>query len=268
MIASPHNPIIKRVRVLQARRREREADGVFVIEGARLFAEAARSGAAPRLILHRADLDARGRAALEALAARGGDVHIASPAALAVASDTETPSGLVAVVPIPRTSPPPSLRFALVLDGLADPGNLGTILRTADAAGVEAVFLTAGSVDAYNPKVVRAAMGAHFRLPIAEMGWDALKERLAGLIVWLAEARAGPAYDQVDWRAPCALVIGSEADGPSPAAQAFTPHRVHVPMPGRAESLNAAVAAGVLLFAAARQKPTAAARVDNVWSPT
>jgi TrmH family RNA methyltransferase len=109
-------------------------------------------------------------------------------------------------------------------------------------------------VDVHNPKVVRAAMGAHFHLPITEMTWDGLAERLAGLDVWLAEARAGESYNRVDWRKPCALVIGSEAEGPSDAARRFAPRRVHIPMPGRAESLNAAVAAGVLLFEAARQR--------------
>jgi TrmH family RNA methyltransferase len=146
------------------------------------------------------------------------------------------------------------LTFALVLDGLRDPGNLGTILRTADAAGVQAVFLAPGTVDAYNPKVVRAAMGAHFHVPLVAAGWTALAGRLRGLSLWLAEARQGLAYDQVDWRQPSALIIGAEAAGPGDAARRLAPKQVSIPMPGQAESLNAAVAAGIILFEAARQR--------------
>lgn len=254
LIASPANSTIKHVRALQAKRREREREQAFVIEGVRLFEEAARANVPAKLILHTADLDARSRAALEALAGAGAAVHPVSPGAMTAASDTETPSGLLAVVPIPRHAPPAMLTFALVLDRLADPGNLGTLLRTAEAAGVEAVFLAPGTVDAYNPKVVRAAMGAHFHLPIVEATWETLRERLADLAAWVAEARAGEPYHRVDWRLPCALIVGSEAEGPSEAARQFTPRRVHIPMAGRAESLNAAVAAAVLLFEIARQK--------------
>ena len=276
MITSSSNPTLKHIRALQGKRREREREKVFVIEGVRLFEEAARANVAPRVILHTADLDSRSRAALDALAALGGDVHPVTPSALAAASDTETPSGLLAVVPFPSFPSFPSLSFAVVCDRLSDPGNLGTILRTADAAGVETVFLAPGTVDAFNPKVVRAAMGAHFHLPIVEATWEELRERLSGLTAWLADSADGERYDRVDWRAPCALIIGSEATGPSPEASAFAAHRTHIPMPGRAarptsnpsapmtrfsdpalgraESLNAAVAAGVLMFEIVRQR--------------
>jgi TrmH family RNA methyltransferase len=159
-------------------------------------------------------------------------------------------------MPVPPVSSavPAGLTLSLILDGISDPGNLGTILRTAWATGVEAVFLMPGSVDAHNPKVVRAALGAHFRLPLIETNWEDLGQRLAHVESWLAEARQGLAYDQVDWRQPSALIIGSEAEGPSEAARRFTDRRVHIPMPGPAESLNAAVAAGVLLFEVARQR--------------
>ena len=254
MITSVANPKVKLVRNLQARRSARETEGLFVVEGVRLAEEAARAAAAPRLVLHTGGLDARGQAALEQLAARGAQVESVSSEVLAAASDTQTPQGLLAVVPIAPLLMPARLTLVLVLDGLGDPGNLGTILRTADAGGVEAVFLAPGTVDAYNPKVVRAAMGAHFHLPILAAGWDELARRLAGLELWLVEARAGLAYHQVDWRRPSALVIGSEAAGPSAAARRVAPKSVGIPMPGRAESLNAAIAAAVLIFEAARQR--------------
>jgi len=254
MISSIANPKIKLIRNLHAKRAAREAEGLFVVEGVRLVEEALRAPGAPRLALYVDGLDLRAQTALEQAQARGATVELVTPQAMAAASDAETPPGLLAVVPMPALALPAPLSLALVLDGLRDPGNLGTILRTADAAGVQAVFLAPGTVDAYNPKVVRAAMGAHFHLPLLALGWEALSQRLAGLALWLAEARAGSIYQQVDWRGPSALIIGSEAAGPSPAARSLAPQPVNIPMPGQAESLNAAVATGIILFEAARQR--------------
>mgnify|MGYP000858215869 CR=1 FL=1 len=254
MITSPQNPTVKTVRSLQSLRKTREAEGRFVIEGVRLAEEAVQAQSEVHLALYTPDLDARSRAALRGLEARGAKVEAVSEAVMAAAAETQTPAGLLAVVAMPTFLVLPNPAFALIVDRLGDPGNLGTVLRTADAAGVQVVFLMPGTVDAYNPKVVRAGMGAHFHLPIIDAHWETLAGQLGGAAVWLAEARAGEPYDQVDWRGACAIVLGSEAAGPSAAARAFTPQRVHIPMPGRAESLNAAVAAGVLLFEAARQK--------------
>ena len=254
MISSIANPKIKLVRALQAKRSARQAERLFVVEGVRLVEEAARAPQPPQLALHVADQDARGQAALDELRARGTAVECVTAAVMAAASGTETPPGLLAVAPLPALTPSLPLTLALALDGLRDPGNLGTILRTADAAGVDAVFLAPGTVDPFNPKVVRAAMGAHFHLPILPAGWEALAERLAGLAVWLAEAGEGTLYPQVDWRRPSALIIGSEAAGPGEAARRLAPRRVCIPMPGQAESLNAAVAAGILIFEAVRQR--------------
>jgi TrmH family RNA methyltransferase len=255
MISSSSNPTIKLVRALQSQRRARQKEGLFVIEGVRLVEEAIRANVSAKIVLHTDGLDPRGRAAVAQLARLGAQVHEVSPKVMAAASETQTPQGLLAVVSFPKVIAQHTQRsLVLVLDRLADPGNLGAILRTADAAGVEAVVLTPGTVDAHNPKVVRAAMGAHFHVPIVEADWAALKDQLAGLEVWLADVRQGESYDRVDWRAPCALIVGSEAEGPSDAARQLATGRVRIPMPGQAESLNAAVAAGVLLFEAARQR--------------
>ena len=255
MITSTTNSKIKLIRALQAKRQEREARQQFVIEGVRLAEEAARAGVTAGLVLHTREIDDRARAAVDALVRLGAPAEAVSSAVMAAASDTRTPPGVLAVVPFPASALPARPSFAVVLDRLADPGNLGAILRTADAVGVPVVFLAPGTVDRHNPKVVRAAMGAHFHLAIVEADWAGLKTHLAEHEVWLAEAREGSAYDQVDWRRPSALIIGSEAEGPSAEALSFTPRRVHIPMPGRAESLNAAAAAAVLMFEAARQRP-------------
>jgi TrmH family RNA methyltransferase len=254
LISSSSNPKIKLVRALQARRAERQAEQAFVIEGLRLAEEAIRAGAVARLVLHTDHLDGRGRAAVNQLARLGAVVEVVTPEVMAAASDTQTPPGLLAVLGLPAAAVPRPLSFALVLDRLADPGNLGTILRTASAAGVEAVFLAPGTVDAYNPKVVRAATGAHFHLPIIDAGWGEIASAAARLKLWRAEAHSGTAYTEIDWRPPTGLIIGAEAAGPGDAAQRLAPDAVHIPMPGKAESLNAAVAAAVLLFEVVRQR--------------
>jgi TrmH family RNA methyltransferase len=208
--------------------------------------------------LHTHRLDARCQTALEQMAALGAPAEVVSPAVMAAAAGTQTPPGLLAIVPQPCwTAPAPG--WVLVLDQISDPGNLGTILRTADAAGMDAVYLMPGTVDAYNPKVVRAGMGAHFHMPLLETSWEALPAQLGSARLYLAEAHDGQPYTEVHWRAPCALIIGSEASGPSQAARALAHAIVHIPMAGRAESLNASVAAGILIFEAARQRQTAAA---------
>jgi TrmH family RNA methyltransferase len=128
------------------------------------------------------------------------------------------------------------------------------MLRTALAAGVQLVLLTGGTVDPFNPKVVRAAAGAHFHLPIQTVTPADLPAAVEGLDLWLAEARAGTPYARVDWRAPCALIIGSEARGPGAAVRALPARRVHIPTAQQSESLNAAAAAAVILFEIARQR--------------
>jgi TrmH family RNA methyltransferase len=256
MITSPSNERVKRVRLLQTQRRARLREARFVVEGVRLVEEAVNAGAALEfaLYLESPAEGVRGRALLDTLRARNVLALPVSEAVMRACSDTETPQGILAVAEIPRLPLPEPVTFALVVDQLRDPGNLGTILRTAAAAGVELALLAPGTVDAYNPKVVRSAMGAHFRLPLRHQGWPEITSALSGLDVWLAEAEAEQPYWQVDWRRPAVLVVGGEAEGTSPEAEGFATGRVTIPMPGGAESLNAAAATAVLLFETVRQR--------------
>jgi TrmH family RNA methyltransferase len=144
--------------------------------------------------------------------------------------------------------------FSVVADALRDPGNLGTLLRAAAASGADEVLLGPGTVDAYNPKVVRGAMGTHFRLPMATMTWPAIASHLNGLSIWLADVRGAVPYTKVDWTEPCALIVGGEAEGASPEAEELATGRISIPMQHGIESLNAAVAAAVILFEAQRQR--------------
>jgi len=135
-----------------------------------------------------------------------------------------------------------------------NPGNLGAILRTALAAGVEQVLLAPGTVDVSNPKVVRAAMGAHLRLPVAALRWEAIAEAVTGCDVWMAAASGETVYTAVDWTQPVALIVGGEAAGAGERARALAQGHVSIPMTAGVESLNTAVATAAILFEAAQQR--------------
>jgi TrmH family RNA methyltransferase len=256
VITSTANSHVQWIRDLQRKRRMRREEGLFVIEGIRLAEEAFRAGATPRLVVHGQHLDPRASSLVAGFAGRGAAVLLVSDHVLAACASTESPQGLAAVMPIPEIPLPTELSLAVVVDGLADPGNLGTLLRTSLAAGVEAVFLCSGTVDAYNPKVVRGGMGAHFRLPIQSASPEEVLRRLSGLAIWTAEPQAGLAYDRLDGRRPLALVIGGEARGPSEIWRGKATGTISIPTAGEVESLNAAVAAAVILFEIRRQRRT------------
>jgi len=256
VITSIHHDQAKYVRSL-ARRQVRQREGRFVVEGTRLAEEVVRAGVRPALVFYTEAWAASpaGQRLLPMLRPANEGDWLVSKAVLAACSDTEIPPGVLAVVPFLSIAPRPGL--ILILDQIRDPGNMGAILRSAEASGAGQVILAPGTVDLYNPKVVRGAMGAHFRLPVAILDWPAIVERLAGRAVWLADAAGETACDLVDWTAPSALIVGGEATGAGDQAAALATGRVSIPMVGGAESLNAAMAATVILFEAARQSRTA-----------
>ena len=170
-------------------------------------------------------------------------------------SDTGTPQGILAVLERIDLPVPDLPTFVLIPDQIRDPGNLGTLLRSAAAAGVDAVLLPPETTDAFAPKVVRAGMGAHFRLPIQSMTWDEIEQvgKLAGLEVFLADMN-GKFCWEADLRQPLALIVGGEADGASEPARRLAMVSLRIPMPGKTESLNAGVAGSVLMFEVVRQR--------------
>ncbi len=254
LLTSPQNPRIRHIRALQNSSKTRRETDSFVVEGVRLLEEALQAGWMPQTLLAVEELPPRAAALVDAYRARGVTPLWVSPRVFAAASDTRTPQGLLAVFRRERRPLRENPDFLLLLDGIRDPGNLGTILRTALAAGADGVLLPPGNADPYAPKVVRAAMGAHFRLPLVQTAWETLPSLLGDIPLYLAEARRGAAYTQVDFRAPCALLIGGEAAGAGRQARALAVRSVHIPMPGPAESLNAAVAAAILMFEVVRQR--------------
>jgi TrmH family RNA methyltransferase len=254
VITSLSNPKVKLIRAL-ARKKERYAAQQFVIEGVRLIEEAVDARVAPSLILHTANVedDTRARALLARARAATPEVFAVSDEVMQDITTTETPPGIVAVVPFVALPLPAQLQFVLILDAVRDPGNVGTILRSARAAGVDAVFIAHGTADPYNDKVVRAAMGAHFAVPLRVASWEMIADALRDVPrIYLADAHGEIACPRADWSHPVALIVGGEAAGASDDAKKIATARVSIPMRGGAESLNAAMAATVLLFQSAR----------------
>lgn len=256
-ISSAANPHVKRIRSLAADRQERRRDRLFVIEGVRLVADVLDAGGTIDVALY-APQQLEATPAGQSLLARLHRLPVsyeATPHVVAAASDTVHPQGVVALARWPRVTPGrPGV--VLVLDAIQDPGNMGALLRSAEAVGVAETLCVRGAVDVYSPKVVRAAMGAHMRLAIAQdVRWDEVAERFAMVDrVYVADADAQMPYYAADWRQPSALIIGNEAHGLSAEARAYAHTAIGIPMRGRAESLNAAIAGSVILFEALRQR--------------
>lgn len=246
VLTSIQNERVKLTHALQNQAKARRKEQKIVLEGLRLVRDALVNNITPEFILYDAD-----QVDVTALPV---DEKYLIPAASDVirhVSDTEQSQGIVGVFAMPAPALPTTLTRVLILDSLRDPGNVGTILRTAAAANVQVVLLSPNGVDPYNPKVLRSGMGAHFRLAIAEMSWDAIRETCGHLPIYLADMTGDVQYNQADWSA-WGLIIGSEAHGASPQAEQIAAHHVYIPMATGAESLNAGIAAGILLFEAVR----------------
>jgi RNA methyltransferase, TrmH family len=256
-ISSLHNERVKLVYALQTQGKSRRKERRCVLEGVRLIGDALAVGVQPDFIFYTSDAvsgDQPGARLLAGLRDRGVECIEVSPEVMGHLSDTQTPQGLIAIVPLPDLTPPTRIDLILILDGVADPGNMGTILRTAAAAGVDGVVLAPYCVDPFNPKVLRSGMGAHFRVPIVRKTWKDISEEYAGLTFYLADAESTVAYYGVDWTKPSALIVGGEARGAESEAEALAQKIVSIPMVNGVESLNAAIAAGVILFEIRRQR--------------
>jgi TrmH family RNA methyltransferase len=256
-IRSADNQTIKLVRSLR-QRKTREAERLFVVEGERLVGEALARGMQPAALLIREDK----RDYAKSLATRFREVppfRIVATRLFDSISDTVTSQGVIALLPIPQSSIPDVERpLIVVADRIADPGNLGTLIRVAAGAGADALVLTPGSVDPYNPKVVRAGMGAHFQIPLiwfdaAVRTW--LTSSCANRVI--ADASGEADYVGIDWNEPSALIVGPETGEFSVGARALATTSARIPLAEGIESLNAAIAGAVMLFEASRQRRNA-----------
>ena len=258
MITSIHNPKIQAVRRLQTQAKARREERAFVIEGVRLAGESLHAGWSALQVFYSDQLDQRGTAVVDGFSSRGVPNEQVTESVMQAVSETETSQGLLVVLKSDELPIPAYPNFLLILDSLRDPGNLGTILRSATAAGVQAVLLAPGCVDAWSPKVLRAGMGAHFHLPIQSLSWEEiepiLKQPANPLRVFLADSASGISYTRADFHSPLALIVGGEATGAGPESTSLADETVHIPMPGGSESLNAGIAASILLFEVVRQR--------------
>jgi TrmH family RNA methyltransferase len=243
------------IRDLQ-RRKARERRGMVVVEGRRLVEDALEAGAAVVGLVAAADVAAAAEPVIARALARGVPVETVTQQEFDALADTETPSGLMAVVEweplaLGRLGPPPGTSsLALVLDAVQDPGNVGTMIRTAHALGAWATIALDGTADVRGPKALRGSMGSVFRHRVAEAAWSEFVE-FAGhhRIAFLLAAQDGAPADRREPRSPhCALVVGSEGHGVRAEWSGQAHRRVGVPMRPGAESLNAAMAAGILLY--------------------
>jgi len=241
----------KHVRALR-RRKERSARGEFLVEGPRVLEELLRAERPVTLVLYTegAKVEPDGPKLLEAVVAAGVPHELVSDSELQRHADTVTPQGWVAVAPIPQWSwtdfRTPDV---LVLDAVQDPGNVGTLIRAAEALGASGVVVLPGTADPWSPKVVRAAAGSSIRLPVLEAAWHetSVHLRAIGCVVW-ASAADGELLDRGATRAGgVALVLGNESRGVSGSIRAAADRIVAIPMRGEAESLNAALAGAILM---------------------
>ena len=261
LITSRQNPRIVAARQL-AERKHRQQQGRFLVEGVKLLDLALRAGARPRVVfVCYQKLTPEAAGVLEHLQTAGAELLPVSPAVMEALAEREAAEGLLATFDLFEASPD-ELRFSgndlvLVLDRLQDPGNLGTLIRTADAVGAAGVVLLEPCADPFDPKVVRGSMGSIFHVPLLRASdvaaaLAALHGR--GLRIAGADAHRGVDWGDGLWSGPVALVLGNEARGLSPDVIPHVDAWVRLPIPGQAESLNVAVAGGVLMYTWLREK--------------
>lgn len=252
IITSIQNKRIKHTKALQTKARLRRSEMKLVLEGNRLITDALLRDGNPDYALYapdNADYDL-----IAKLQQKKCELIPVNDDVLQYVSDTQQAQGIIAVFFIPMPPLPKHPERIVIMDSIREPGNMGTILRTAGAAGVDLVILSPGSVDPYNPKVLRAGMGAHFRVPIVEAPWNEIQGFCDGINIYSAAADGEIRYTDVDWTNSWAFIVGNEAHGISKQARKIANTDIAIPMASETESLNAAIASAVILFEAQRQR--------------
>lgn len=262
-ITSAQNPVIKEIKAL-ANKKSREEKALYFIEGIRFVEEAIKEKAQVDKILvsERLEHNKGGKEILERVKYSGYSTFLLPEKLFKEISDTESPQGIMAVLRNRQISLDDVLgeiNNLLILESLQDPGNMGTIIRTADAAGITGIIASKGCVDIYNPKVLRSTMGSIFRVPVYVSG-DLIQTigiiKSRGIKVYAAHLQGEINYFEADLTKNTAVIIGNEANGLSDAAAGASHVLLKIPMSGRAESLNASVAASILMYEAVRQRMT------------
>ncbi len=256
MITSTSNPQVKRLLQLQNKTKARNEEKVFVVEGVRMFSEVSEKDVEKVYISESLYNRKKQDLKLEQF-----PYEILSDSVFKHVSDTKTPQGILCIVKQKEYDLEKLLQkenpHYIVLDNLQDPGNLGTIVRTAEGAGVTAVFMSRDTVDIYNPKTIRSTMGSVYRMPFLYVDslTDLLREfRNRGISSYAAHLDGKQSYDKEDYRKGTAILIGNEGNGLREEVAENADILVQIPMCGKVESLNAAIAASVLMFEVSRQR--------------
>lgn len=256
MITSSSNSQIKNMIQLKKKAKERNKQDVFLVEGIKMFREAPKD----RIQKVYASAGFYEKPEHKELL-KGYDFEVVSDSVFESISDTKTPQGIICVVKQYHYELAELLKgdtpLCMVLENLQDPGNLGTIFRTAEGAGVTGILLTRDSVDLYNPKVIRSTMGSVYRMPFyyTEDLHSVLEQwKAQGIGVYAAHLKGEHTYDKEDYKKPCAFLIGNESQGLTDETAVLADHYIRIPMWGQVESLNAAIASGILMYEARRQR--------------
>ena len=259
MITSISNPRVKKLRELMGKARLRKEEGVFIAEGLRMVSETP-ADRLKELYISESFTD---RSGLYGIKAGDDRTYVLSDDVFRRISDTKNPQGILAVVRRSDISAEDILKagnpFILFLEDIQDPGNLGTMVRTAEAAGITGIIMSSDTVDIYNMKVVRATMGCMYRMPFACAGKGEFEiilkmAREKGIGLYAAYLDSDEIYTDVSYASPCGIIIGNEGRGLKPSTAMLADKRIRIPMSGEAESLNAAMAAGIIMYEARRQR--------------
>jgi TrmH family RNA methyltransferase len=260
-VSSSKNPVIKEVRSLK-NRKSREEKKLFFVEGIKIIEEALKENAEIVRVLVSEEFVSREDSVplMQIIESRGCKCFIIPGKLFKEISDTETPQGIMAVVRTKHSGIDEIIHqnsSLVILDTIQDPGNIGTIIRTADAAGFDGIIISKGCVDIYNPKVIRATMGSIFRMPFhfSENLVDTIRIlKSMDIRVIAAHLKGDKNYFELDMSGNIAVVIGNEANGIRDDVSVLADDLVRIPMAGRTESLNASVAAGLLIYEVLRQR--------------
>ena len=256
MITSIANPQVKELLQLQKKSKARNEKGVFIVEGVKMFQEAPRDRI-EKVYLSENFEQKRGKE----MNLSGLPVEVLSDKVFSHVSDTKTPQGILCLVKqkkvdlsemLEKTTP-----FLMVLDNLQDPGNLGTIVRTAEGAGVTGIIMSRDTVDIYNPKTIRSTMGSVYRMPFfyVEDILEFLEDlREQGIRTYAAHLDGANNYDEESYKEACAFLIGNEGNGLRDEVAKKADIWIKIPMYGQVESLNAAIASSILMYEVSRQR--------------
>lgn len=257
MITSVSNTQVKQVIALKKKARERKKQGVFLVEGVKMFCEAPRQDLVKTYVSETFFQDSENKKMLQ-----GISYEVVKDSVFSQMCDTLTPQGILTIVKQPHYTLKNIFELSddplfLVLEDLQDPGNVGTIFRTAEGAGVTGIVMTKNCVDIYNPKTIRSTMGSVYRMPfvcVEELEPVLKIFREKNIITYAAHLQGKNTYDEEDYKGGTAFLIGNEGNGLSDRLSGNADKKIIIPMGGKLESLNASIAAALLMYEAARQR--------------